>query len=423
MSSISVFVSHPGKQGNVYQRPRAAEQAGCKVTFLTGLYYFPERLPYSLVRYLRSPLREGIQKKLEKRRQVGLSPANVISLFGPYLESVLRPLGFMNEWWAIHDRLASAWLRRRNWSQVVSIVHCFQDSGLHTLQAAKSKGAVRILEVTLPPVPPQDFEEAAEKGNTVLRESHRRLADRLRRELDHTQWAVAQSAYSVRSIAALGFPTERILCVPLGVDVQLFEPAAAKNNAAPWFRALFVGAISRRKGFHHLLQAWRELDLKDAELIVVGDKRTVEARELLADCHEDVQAVGNLPFERLVEAYQSADLLIHPSLAEGGCNVVHEALACGVPCVVSANTTSAIRDGLEGYVVPVGDIEALKQRIALLSTASEMRTKMARAARQRAIKLSWECYVHRLGKIYLELGRDPSAMPSEAGVDAVFGIR
>ncbi len=45
MSGIKVVVSHPGKQGNVYQRPRAAEWAGCDVTFLTGLYYFPERIP------------------------------------------------------------------------------------------------------------------------------------------------------------------------------------------------------------------------------------------------------------------------------------------------------------------------------------------------------------------------------------------
>src|SRR5260370_37982011 len=108
-----VVVSHPGKQGNVYQRPRAAEQVGCRVTFLTGLYYFPERFPYSLVRFLRSSLREKIQKELEKRRQDGLSPNNVVSLLGPTLETVLRPLGFMEEWGAIHDWLASQWLRHR----------------------------------------------------------------------------------------------------------------------------------------------------------------------------------------------------------------------------------------------------------------------------------------------------------------------
>jgi len=422
MSSISVLVSHPGKQANVYQRPRAAEQAGCKVTFLTGLYYFPDRLPYSLVPYLHSPLREKIQKELEKRRQDGLSPANVVSLLGPSLESTLRPLGFVRQWGAIHDRLAGAWVRYRDWGSVAPIVHCFQGSALRTLESAKKKGAARILEVTLPPVPPDEFEELAEEDNSVFKESQRRSAERLRRELNQAQWAVAQSPYSVRSITALGFPQDRILCVPLGVDTQLFKPALTKRNTKPRFRALFVGSVVRRKGVHHLLRAWRELNLEDSELVIVGNKETPEGRELLSDCKDNVKALGTVQFEHLIEAYQSADLLIHPSLAEGGCNVVHEALACGVPCVVSANTTSAVRDGVEGYVVPVADVEAIKDRVAALFKSPEKRAQMAHAARQRAIDLSWESYVDRLGRIYLELGRNPSVMPSEATAAAVFGV-
>jgi glycosyltransferase involved in cell wall biosynthesis len=419
-SSIRVFVSHPGKQGNVYQRPRAAEQAGCTVTFLTGLYYFPERFPYSFVKYLRSPFREKIQKELEKRRQEGLSPDNVVSLLGPMLETILRPRGLLREWGAIHDWMAGAWLRRRQLGAGPSIVHCFQDSALRTLQATRRNGVVRILEVTLPPVPQHECEAIAE-GASRFKQLQLRAAERLRRELEHAEWAVAQSAYSVRSIASLGFARDRILCIPLGVDTRVFKPQAARSESEPAFRALFVGTIGRRKGVHHLLRAWRQLQLRDAELVIVGDKETPEARELLDGSGENVRAVGNVSFERLLEEYHDADVLIHASLAEGGCNVVHEALACGLPCVVSANATSAVRDGVEGYVVPVANTRALGERIAELYASPDLRIRMSRAARQRAEDLSWEAYVERLGNVYLELGRGASVIPAEARTDTVFG--
>src|SRR5712692_10719996 len=83
---LKVIVSHPARQANIYYRPRAAEQMGADVTFLTGLYYKPDRLPYSLVRCLPAAKRARVEYELEKRRLEGLSPENVISLLGPMLE-------------------------------------------------------------------------------------------------------------------------------------------------------------------------------------------------------------------------------------------------------------------------------------------------------------------------------------------------
>jgi glycosyltransferase involved in cell wall biosynthesis len=417
---IGVLVSHPGKQGNVYQRPRAAEQAGFSTVFLTGLYYFPDRFPYSLVPYLWQPLRDHVQRELEKRRQEGLSPANVVSLLGPVLETTLRPMGLIKRWGDIHDRLASRWLQLHAAELDSSIVHCFQGSALRTLQAAGKAGATRILEVTLPPVPIEECPELATEDAAFMR-SEADAAARLRRGLEECDWAVAQSAFSVKSITALGFPRERILAVPLGVDTELFKPRASRDQRGPKFRALFVGTICRRKGIHHLLRAWEELNLKDAELTLVGNCGTPEARRLLAQCPPGVCAIGNLSFERLMETYQSADILVHPSLAEGGCNAVHEALACGLPCVVTTHATSAVRDGREGYVVGVGSVDGLKERVARLQASQALRAAMSRAARQRAEELSWAAYVARLGAVYRDLARAKQARPSDADIDAAFG--
>ena len=110
---LQVIVSHPARQANIYYRPRAAEQMGADVVFLTGLYYRPDRLPYSLVRYLPMARRVRVEYELEKRRLEGLSPENVIGLLGPTLEFIFRPMGKIRQWWAVHDWLASHWIRRR----------------------------------------------------------------------------------------------------------------------------------------------------------------------------------------------------------------------------------------------------------------------------------------------------------------------
>ena len=82
---LRVIVSHPARQANIYYRPRAAEQMGAEVVFLTGLYYRPDRFPYSAIQYLPPARRERLRVLLEKRRIDGLSPNNVISLLGPLL--------------------------------------------------------------------------------------------------------------------------------------------------------------------------------------------------------------------------------------------------------------------------------------------------------------------------------------------------
>ena len=62
----------------------------------------------------------------------------------------------------------------------------------------------------------------------------------------------------------------------------------------------------------------------------------------------------------------AADVFVFPSLFEGSAVVTYEALACGLPSVVTPNAGSVVRDGLEGFVVPPRDVEALAARMEQL---------------------------------------------------------
>ena len=65
------------------------------------------------------------------------------------------------------------------------------------------------------------------------------------------------------------------------------------------------------------------------------------------------------------KVYQDSEFSVLPSLSEGGSNVIHEALACGLPSIVTTNAGSVVRDGVDGYVIKLGMLKPLKKKYAV----------------------------------------------------------
>ena len=100
--------------------------------------------------------------------------------------------------------------------------------------------------------------------------------------------------------------------------------------------------------------------------------------------------------DALAEIYHRADVFVLPSLHEGSALVTYEALASGVPVIATPNAGSVVRDGVEGFLVPVGEIDPLAERLFDVYRDPERRREMARAARRRAEEFSWPAYGERL---------------------------
>src|SRR5207249_3205589 len=147
----------------------------------------------------------------------------------------------------------------------------------------------------------------------------------------------------------------------------------------------------------HLIAAWQAAALREAELVLVGVAKDRYILDLVARQPAGIRYLGFVPNARLHEIYQSADAFVFPSLAEGGVYVIYEALACGVPCIVSANAGSAVRDGVEGFVLPVGDVEGIAERLRQLAQDSDLHHRMALAARARAERFAWPEFYRRIG--------------------------
>jgi glycosyltransferase involved in cell wall biosynthesis len=151
-----------------------------------------------------------------------------------------------------------------------------------------------------------------------------------------------------------------------------------------------------RKGIHHLVQAWREAEIP-GELMIAGSVIESEfVRQLRAQYTETVREVGNLTEAELAGLFAIADVFAMPSLAEGSAIVTYEALAAGLPCVVTHETGSVVRDGVEGFIVPARSPSSIATRLRQLYQDRRLRETMSTSARARAEQFAWGSYHQRL---------------------------
>jgi len=101
--------------------------------------------------------------------------------------------------------------------------------------------------------------------------SHRindpRTFDKQFQEIEEADFVSIPSRFVMKSFTDQGFPKEKLICIPYGVDLERFRPLQKEDET---FRIIFCGNASLQKGIPYLLKAFEELNLKDAELWLVG---------------------------------------------------------------------------------------------------------------------------------------------------------
>jgi starch synthase len=229
-----------------------------------------------------------------------------------------------------------------------------------------------------------------------------RAADRLDREIDVADELIVLSSFQLRTYQEEGVPAPRLHLVPLGVDVDLFRPLRRRQPDP--FTIGFVGQVTQRKGVSYLVQAFESLRPLGARLLVVG--RPIGPR----DPWFRSGIVHRLPVARstLPEVYAEMDVVVLPSLIEGFGLTALEAMACGVPVIVSENTFASdiVTDGVDGYVVPIRDAAAIADRIERLMNDDALRLEMGANARAAAEHHSWHAFGRQIVALVDGQGRE-----------------
>jgi glycosyltransferase involved in cell wall biosynthesis len=188
-----------------------------------------------------------------------------------------------------------------------------------------------------------------------------------------------------------GFPAEKMIVIPYGADVERFFPAREATNLKKPFRALFVGSIVQRKGISYLLRAYQRFKGPNTELILVGNYP--DDSSPFVPFHDDFKHIPHVPQANLPQIYRSADVFVFPSLLEGMPLVVLEAMASGLPVITTPNGPGdLVRDGVDGFVVPIRDVDAIVEKLEYLHAHPEERLRMGQNARERAKMFTWEHY-------------------------------
>ena len=234
------------------------------------------------------------------------------------------------------------------------------------------------------------------------------IIDKEDREFHAADHVMVLSAAAKRSLIEEGVPADKIFVNPCGVDLSCFMPSPRADDI---FRVVFCGAITPRKGIHDLMRALSELNLPKAELWVIGGTADLAyRRELERFSGPGVRFLGTFSQDELASIYTQGSVFVLPSIADGFGMVVTQALACGLPVIVSANVGAAdvIRDGENGFVIPIRDVDALKDRLERLYRDPALRNYMAEtAARDAGARLSWDAYGERLEE-FLRAVRKPT---------------
>lgn len=202
---------------------------------------------------------------------------------------------------------------------------------------------------------------------------------------------------------------ERIEVIPNGVDTDAFAPpAAARNGAAPdRLQALFIGSEWKRKGLRVAIEALA--GCPQAELTVVGrgDAAGYERLAVELGVADRVSFAG--PTTDAARWFQSADLLLLPTVYETFSLVTYEAAACGLPLLVTRvnGVEDLIRDGVNGWVIE-RDADQIAARLRQLAADPELRRAMGEAARRDSLEHSWARVIERYRALYAELAAETS---------------
>ena len=233
-------------------------------------------------------------------------------------------------------------------------------------------------------------------GKPILRYFVRKL---------HGRIAVSPAA---RDFVAEYFPGDYEI-VPNGIDYWRFAapvaPLEKYKDGGP--NVLFVGRLEKRKGLKHLLRAMAGVwdHFPRARLIVVGSgplledyRRLVESRRV-----ENVEFAGFVSSDDLVRYYRSCDVFCAPSTGQESFGIVLlEAMASGKPLVASdiPGYRYVVTHGVEGFLVPPKDEQALALSLVRLLSDAELRAKMGQAGRRRAEMFSWDKIASRVLACY-----------------------
>ena len=172
------------------------------------------------------------------------------------------------------------------------------------------------------------------------------------------------------------------------------------------FSIIYVGASSARKGIIYLLKAFKELNLNNSELIIIGKIENEIVPIIKKFSSDNIKFIGPKNQNDLCGYYNSSNIFVNCSIEEGLSMVQIQAMACGLPVICTTNSggEEILEDGKSGFILPIRDVDKLKEKIMHFYENREVISIMGENAQQKAHNFfSWNNYGEKMYDFYKKI--------------------
>lgn len=317
-----------------------------------------------------------------------------------YREHIDRDRLFWNPWQGLRDGLQSR-LRRQQESLVAlrnaerfgrwaaehtpraDFVQGWTGYSLEAFRALRGTRTLRVAQrasahiCTQRDLIARELDEFGVPGNVV----HPEMVERELAEYEEADFVQVISSFARETFVARGFPAERLIMTPLGVDVKPGRRVEPRGPDRP-LRVLYLGHISFRKGVQYLLPAMARVGMK-TELSLIGGV-TPDGEELLRRFATGREHRGHVQRSGLPALFARHDVLILPSVEDGFGAVICEAMAAGLAVIASTHSggPDVIQHGVSGLLIEPRSVDAIVEAVETLASDPERRRAIGAAASQ-----------------------------------------
>lgn len=402
MPNSRISLVHPTSNPNSRNAAQALAEANLLNAIITTAAYNPQGVISQFLKRLPGSIARPILHELERRTWV--APQGAVMNTHPIREALRIALvkTHLSDQLGFDKQGPIDWVYTSLDQQVarhhldgIDAIYAYEDGAASTFAAAKAQGILCLYDLpiafyqTAQAIQIEEVKRFPQYAPAL--QATREPAWKLERKAAEVKLAdhiFVASSFTKRSLLSIGIAESAITVIPYGSPIDYFHPKPKPDDT---FRALFVGRVGPRKGVHYLLQAWKSLNLINAELLMVGVN---EFPDTVAINGANYRHIPSVPHYTLNQYYSSASVFVFPSLVEGFGLVLLEAMACGIPIITTPNTAGPdiITDGVEGFIIPIRDVDALKAKLEWCYQNPKILKEMGKAARQKAEQLTWTRY-------------------------------
>jgi glycosyltransferase involved in cell wall biosynthesis len=396
MDSDLILISNPSRQ-HTSQVVKALLSSNRPNMWLTTFWFKPQKIYWKFLLHLFPSLYRQVLKRYAYQLDSNNIRFNYLGMFlfffSRFLFSVEKRNFFED---ILHDLWVSFKIRKIRPSVFIG----YEKSCCCSFKYVKKNRGITILDLAQVHT---CFIEQLRNKYDFFREitGDERLFCKIRErkliEYEYADYILVLSTFAMQTLINHGVESSKIRLVNLGFDPLRFSPKCKYLSiSSKVLRIIFIGIITKRKGVHLIAQVANKLKHLSIEWVFIG------SRDDAFDCINGLHNSKYIPYlehQDLVSELHSADLFVLPSYLDSWAMVVIEAMACGLPVIVTENTgakDAVIEDS--GFVIPINDENALMDKVLYFYYSRSEIERMGKNAARVVQKFTWDNYYKQVNE-------------------------